>query len=112
MSPIRPAGEGAVYRQRVHYEGYDGEETIEIVGFEPNRRVSSEGRTGDILEHSEYHFTPENGSTKVEVSTELELAPEIAPIEPAIADIVVEQGQQDLDHLKDILEHRHAWRKA
>lgn len=109
---VRPFGEGAMYRQRVHYADYDGEETVEVVGFEPNLRVSTEGRTGEILEHAEFRLTREDGSTKVEVSRELELSDALEPMEPRIAETVIEQDERDLDHLKDILEHRVAWRRG
>lgn len=109
---LRPEGEGTMYRQRVQYGGYEGEETFEVVGFEPNSRVSYEGRSGDILAHAEYRFIPSNGSTQVEVSAEMELADDLAPIEPVIAEEVREQGERDLDHLKDILEHRPRWSRT
>jgi uncharacterized membrane protein len=104
-------GEGATYHQRVQYEGYEGEETFEITELEPNRRLAFQGRTGDILAQGEYRFIAEDGKTKVEVSAEMSLSEELRPIEPVIADVVKTQGELDLDHLKDILEHRRQWRE-
>lgn len=108
---VPPIGEGVVYRQRVQYEGYEGVETFEIVDFEPNRRLAFEGRTGDILAHGEYRFTPEDGHTRVDVSAEMELSEALEPIEPVIADVVQSQGERDLEHLKDILERRPEWHR-
>ncbi len=108
ISSVR-SGEGATYRERVQWEGHEGETMLEVTDFRRNELIAF-NEAGDMSARGEYRFVPEDGRTRVEVTEDLDLAGTLEPAEPAIGDIVRGQGELDLDHLKDILEHREAWR--
>lgn len=102
-------GEGVTYRQRLHYEGLEASATLEVTGFEPNKRIAFR-ESGDLRVEGEYVFTPQDGRTRVEVVEDIEIDGALLPAEGEIRDAVREQGDADLEHLKDILERRPAWR--
>jgi uncharacterized membrane protein len=103
-------GEGATYRQRVQLEGIEGETILEVIGFEPNRLIAFE-EAGDLAARGQYRFDPEDGRTRVEVSEDIELRGALEPAGRSLDETVRQQGELDLEHLKDILEHRKAWRR-
>ncbi len=103
-------GEGATYRQRVQYEGFEGDALLEVTGFQPNRRIAYR-EVGDLSAEGEYRFTAEDGHTRVEVTEDIELQGPLAEAAADDGETVRQQGELDLEHLKDILEHRPAWRR-
>lgn len=102
-------GPGARYRERISWKGHEGALTLEVTGFEPNRRITYIGE-GDARMLGEYRLSGEDGHTRVEVSSEIDFTGALEPIESEVRDAVRKQGEADLAHLKDILEHRQAWR--
>ncbi len=105
-----PPGEGATYRQRVQYEGLEGDVVLEVTAYQPNRLIAYR-EAGDLHAEGEYRFSPEDGRTRVVVTEEIELEGPLAPAAEKDGETVRRQGELDLDHLKDILEHRSAWRR-
>jgi uncharacterized membrane protein len=103
-------GPGARYRERFDWGGIEGADTLEVTGFEPNRRVTFVAE-GDIRILGEYRVFPlEGGHTTVDIVAEMEPEGALKDAEPAIREAYNRQGESDLEHLKDILEHRQAWR--
>ncbi|HEY3318616.1 MAG TPA: SRPBCC family protein [Coriobacteriia bacterium] len=103
-------GEGATYRQRVQYEGFEGDALLEVTGFQPNCRIAYR-EVGDLSAEGEYRFTAGDGHTCVEVTEDIELQGPLAEAAADDGETVRQQGELDLEHLKDILEHRPAWRR-
>ncbi len=100
---------GTFFRSIGHFMGRRIENTFEITEYEPNSKYGFKSRSGPLYSRTLYTFEPENGATKVNVSTQasqvnISLQPDGGVLEKHMN----KQLKDNLSMLKDILEPRRA----
>jgi uncharacterized membrane protein len=105
-----PEGPGTRYRERLDWSGREVTVVLEITALQPGSRITYL-MDGDVRGLGEYRVTGrEDGTTRVDVVRDVELRGTLAESEDELFEVLRRQSASDLAHLKDILEHRWAWR--
>ncbi|MBE0476998.1 MAG: SRPBCC family protein [Coriobacteriia bacterium] len=99
-------GQGARYEQRLTWGDREADADFEVVEYEPNRHIGFRGSSGSLSARGDYELDAEDGRTRLRVVGELELSGVLEAAEEMIGDAVQRAGEEDLRHLKDILESR------
>ena len=97
-------GQGARYEERLHWGDREANAEFEVVDYRPNSRIEFRGSSGSLSARGEYDLDAEENRTRLTVVGEIELSGVLAAAEEIIAEAVRKQGEEDLEHLKDILE--------
>lgn len=101
----RPVKVGTRIHTRIRMLGRKVDGTLEVVEYEPNKRVAWTSDEPFPLKGS-YTFEAENGGTRLVASGEAELGGFFKLSEPIVARIVRKQLQAQLDTAKELLEAR------
>lgn len=103
---VSSRGRGAKYEQRLAWAGMEADTEVEIVEFRPSTRITYEGTSGTLHARGDYELDTQAAGTRLHVISEIELGGDLATAEDEIGEAVRRQGEEDLRHLKDILESR------
>lgn len=99
-------GQGARYEERLNWGDREANAEFEVVDYRPNSHIAFRGSSGSLSARGEYDLDAEDSRTRLTVVGEIELSGVLAAAEEMIGEAVERQGEEDLAHLKDILESR------
>lgn len=98
--------QGARYEQLLRWDGNEAMTDFEVTDFRPFQHIEFRGTTGNVQAHGIYDFVAHDNTTLVKVAAEVEISGALKLAEPMIKQTLEQQGDDDLHHLKDILESR------
>ena len=99
---------GSLFRSVGHLMGQRSLGTFEVTEFEQNKKYSFKSLSGTLNSHTAYTFEIENGSTKVNLSTQVNAINSIEVNEGALEKKLKRQLKENLALLKEVLEEKSA----
>jgi uncharacterized membrane protein len=100
-----PTGVGSRYLQ-VRTLPRPSEETLEITGFEPDRRLTLRGAFGPLSGEATYVLEPAGGATSLTNAMDLDAKGALSLVAPLATARVRAAVAENLTRLKEILERR------
>jgi Polyketide cyclase / dehydrase and lipid transport len=97
-------GVGALFRAVGHFMGRRIESVYEVTEFEPNKRYGFRSLSGPMDSHTLYTFEIMEGSTKINISTQINPGDLFKPNDTTAEKAVKKQYRENLALLKDVLE--------
>jgi hypothetical protein len=97
-------GVGTLFRSVEHFMGRRMESVYEVTEFEPAKKYGFRSQSGSIASSMLYTFDVSAGSTRVNVSAQINLGASFKPGDAATEKKVKKQYRENLDLLKDVLE--------
>jgi len=98
-------GEGTKYRVQFRPQPMSpAEGTIEVVGFEPNRRIVSRSDMGNMKPELTHVFEEANGGTKVTRRIQIETSGLMTLMSPLMKMMARRRNAEFLENLKRVLE--------
>lgn len=95
---------GSLFRSFGHLMGQRSLGTFEVTEFEKNKKYSFKSISGTLNLHTTYTFETQNGSTKVNVVTQVNAINSIEVNEGTLENKIKKQLTEDLALLKEVLE--------
>lgn len=105
-------GIGTLFRSVDHFMGRRMESVYEVTEFEPDKRYGFRSVSGPIDLHTIYTFEVMNGSTRINISTQIGTGTRLQPTEAATEKKIKKQSRENLALLKEVLETSHADRPS
>jgi hypothetical protein len=97
---------GTFFRSIGHLMGRRVESTFEVTDYEPNRKYGFKSLSGPLESYTSYTFVTERGSTRIDISTQMNPDDLLQLNEAVLEKKMRKQLKENLALLKDLLEAR------
>ena len=97
-------GLGTLFRGVGHFMGRRMESVYEVTEFEPNKSYGFKSSSGSIDSHTLYTFDVMEGSTRINLSSQIRLGESIKSNDTTVEKTVKKEYRENLALLKDFLE--------
>jgi hypothetical protein len=98
---------GTFFRSIGHLMGHRVLSTFEVTEYEPNKKYGFKSLSGPLHSQTSYTFEIANDSTKINISTQVNMVNLLQLNEGILEKKMKKQLKENLGLLKDILEARH-----
>jgi uncharacterized membrane protein len=95
---------GTAFRSIGHLMGQRVESTFEVTEYKPNKKYSFKSLSGPLLLHTSYTFEIDKGSTRIELSTQVNAINFFQVDQGVLKQKMKKQLKENLALLKDLLE--------
>lgn len=95
---------GTSFRSIGHLMGHRVQNTFEVTEYEPNRKYGFKSLSGPFQSHTSYTFEIDRGSTRIEISTQVNAINFFQVEQGVLGKNMKKQLKENLAMLKDILE--------
>lgn len=95
---------GTAFRSIGHLMGRRVESTFQVTEFEPNKKYGFKSLSGPLLLHTSYTFEIDKGSTRIDISTQVNTINFFQVDQGVLKQKMKKQLKENLALLKDLLE--------